>query len=73
MMHTARFPPAVALLALALALPYAEAQRYRGFYLVAFRLRPGCMMIHTEAARSPAIALQRFRRAALADAPFQIN
>lgn len=67
------FPPAVALLALALALPHAEAQRYRGFYSVAYRARPGCMMIHTEPARSPDIALQRFRQAALTDASINLN
>ncbi|WP_201987698.1 hypothetical protein [Hymenobacter rubidus] len=70
---TTQFPPAVALLAVAFALPYAEPHHYRGHYSVAFRARPGCLLIHTEAARSPAIALQRFRQAALASAPLTVN
>lgn len=71
--HTRSFAAAVGLLALALALPRAEARTTtHGAYYVAYTDAFGRVM-HTEPAKTPAKAMEQFRLAALTDATIYAN
>lgn len=61
----AHFAAAVGLLAIALALPRAEAHTTKGGYYVAYQPSPASLLIHTETAKTPKAALAHFRKAAV--------
>ena len=66
------FAAAVGLLALALALPRAEAKMVHGAYFVSYTDGSGAT-IHTAAAKTPATAIERFRKAAITNTTLSAN